>query len=126
MGTSLRKPRAEGQAYLSSIALWVLDCESRGPMRGNPADPVQRPLGFSRALYLHLYLRMLVSYVLWCHLSDSTHTGVLSEGECEYRVPNTYRSMFMNAFTVCGNHRYPRPRALVSYRGSRARYRKCP
>ncbi len=46
MGTSLRKPRAEGQAYLSSIALWVLDCESRGPIRGNPADPVQRPLGF--------------------------------------------------------------------------------
>ena len=68
---------------------------------------------------------MLVSYVLWCHLSDSTHTGVLSEGECEYRVPNTYRSMDMNAFTVFGNHRYPRPRALVSYRGSRARYRKC-
>ncbi len=24
-----------------------------------------------------------------------------------------------------GNHRYPRPRALASYQGSRARYRKC-
>jgi hypothetical protein len=36
-----------GQAHLSSIALWALDCESRGPMCGNPADPVQHPLGFS-------------------------------------------------------------------------------
>ena len=43
----------------------------------------------------HLYLRMRVHYVLWCHLSDSTHTGVLSEGECEYKVPNTYRNMDM-------------------------------
>ncbi len=49
---------------------------------------------------LYLYLRMLVSYVLWCHLSDSTHTGVLSEGECEYRVPNTYRNMDMQCFSL--------------------------
>ena len=52
----------------------------------------------ARHLYLHLYLRMRVHYVLWCHLSDSTHTGVLSEGECEYKVPNTYRNMDMHEY----------------------------
>ena len=57
-----------------------------------PAEPLY--------LYLHLYLRMLVPYVLWCHLSDSTHTGVLSEGECEYKVPNTYRIMDTNAVNL--------------------------
>ncbi len=46
-------------------------------------------------------MRIRVRYVLWCHLSDSTHTGVLSEGECEYKVPNTYRIMDTNAVNTC-------------------------
>ena len=62
-----------------SIALWVLDCESRGPMCGNPADTVQRPLGFSRALYLYL------EFAMWLYLpAFGQHPlGTLSEGECE-------------------------------------------
>ncbi len=30
-----------------------------------------------------------------------TQTGVLSEGECEYRVPNTYLFMDTNAVNTC-------------------------
>jgi hypothetical protein len=79
--------------FHGGVAAWKAYCRALCAKREARAGNVQCATCKPSALYLHLYLRMLVPYVLWCHLSDSTHTGVLSEGECEYKVPNTYRSM---------------------------------